>query len=263
MVLKSVYIIPHGDEIISIPNEKSKIMNERIKEIARNDDSGTVVIISPHSIRLSKMIGVVNTEYLRGRLKIMDKTLMQLFMSDRSLNSNIINGAEETEEIIYMTDSGKNSVFPLDFGSMIPLYFFGKRKISLIGQSRLKNRKMLIEFGRKLYRITESYQGTVSIIISADQAHTHSKYGPYGFSEYAKYYDQLVIKSIRKNDFSDIIDLDEKVIEEAKPDSYWNLLTFYGIINEANMAPNFIYYYIEKYFGMLLATSRWKNKKNL
>ncbi|MEM3334644.1 MAG: hypothetical protein QXY47_01230, partial [Thermoplasmata archaeon] len=178
MVLKSVYIIPHGDEIISLPNEKSKIMNERIKEIARNDDSGTVVIISPHSIRLSKMIGVVNTEYLRGRLKIMDKTLMQLFMSDRSLNSNIINGAEETEEIIYMTDSGKNSVFPLDFGSMIPLYFFGKRKISLIGQSRLKNRKMLIEFGRKLYRITESYQGTVSIIISADQAHTHSKYGP-------------------------------------------------------------------------------------
>ncbi|MEM1654243.1 MAG: hypothetical protein QXD07_04090, partial [Thermoplasmata archaeon] len=114
MVLKSVYIIPHGDEIISIPNEKSKIMNERIKEIARNDDSGTVVIISPHSIRLSKMIGVVNTEYLRGRLKIMDKTLMQLFMSDRILNSNIINGAEETEEIIYMTDSGKNSVFPLD-----------------------------------------------------------------------------------------------------------------------------------------------------
>ncbi len=263
MVFKNVYIIPHGDEIISMPNEESRVMNSKVKELARNDDSETLVIISPHSIRLSKMIGVVNTEYLRGRLKISNKVIVQVFKSNRDLNSNILNESIQTEELIYQTDSGRLSVFPLDFGSMIPLHFFGKRKISLLGQSRLKERKILIEFGRKLYRAVENYEGTVSIILSADQAHTHSKEGPYGFSEYARYYDDLVIRSIKENKFDELVNLDDHVVEDAKTDSYWNMLTFYGIIDEANIIPKFIYYYVEKYFGMMLSFSSREYKKTL
>jgi len=261
MVLKNVYIIPHGDEIITQPNPESAHMNRKIKEIARDDTSDTIVIISPHSIRLSKMIGVVNTEYLRGRLRLTGKNIFQVFKTDRELNSLILKNIDETEEVLYITGEGKSSVFPLDFGSIIPLHFFGKRKISLIGQSRLRERDRLIDFGRKLFRTTMEYGGNVSIILSADQAHTHSISGPYGYSSYSKYYDDLVVKSIKENNFSKLVDLDEHIIEEAKPDSYWNILTFYGIIDEGKLKPEFKYYYVERYFGMMLASSRVQDKQ--
>lgn len=256
MVLENVYIIPHGDEIVTLPNPESAHMNKKIKEIAREDRSNTLVIISPHSIRLSKMIGVVNTEYLRGRLRLHNKYIFQIFKSNRELNSIILKNIDLTEEVLYITSEGKSSVFPLDFGSIIPLYFFGKRNISLIGQSRLSEREKLIEFGKKLYHITMGYEGSVSIILSADQAHTHSSSGPYGYSKYSKYYDNAVIKSIKENNFEELINIEEKIIEEAKPDSYWNMLTFYGIISEAKSIPEFVYYYVEKYFGMLFAFSK-------
>lgn len=263
MVLKSVYIVPHGEEIITMNSSESARMNMEIKNVAREDNSNTLLVISPHSIRLSKMIGLVNTEYLRGRLRLGNKNIFQLFRSDRQLNKIILNTIEWTEEVIFITSEGKSSVFPLDFGSMIPLYFFGKRRISLIGQSRLKDRDKMVEFGRELYRVTMEYGPEVSIILSADQAHTHSASGPYGYSEYARYYDELVVRSVKDNNFENLLSVDDDVIEKAKTDSYWNMLTFFGIIDEGKLEPKYIYYYIEKYFGMMFAYGISKYEKTL
>ena len=92
-------------------------------------------------------------------------------------------------------------------------------------------------------------------MFSADQAHTHSKVGPYGFNLKAKKYDNIVINAIKKNRFNELIELDEDYIKEAKPDSYWNLLMFYGFTRRGNLVPKFHYYYLQEYFGMLLATA--------
>ncbi len=56
-MLNYVYIIPHGDEIIDMPNKESIKMNNTIKDVTENDYS-IKIIISPHGLRLSDKIGI-------------------------------------------------------------------------------------------------------------------------------------------------------------------------------------------------------------
>ena len=253
MVLNRVYVIPHGDEIIDMPNENARKMNEIIKEVTKDDKTQNGLIISPHSVRLSKGIAVINTEYLKGYYKLETKILRATYKSFRELNSEIIKNCPETVELNFITNSGKLSVFPLDFGSLIPLKFFHFKNLSLIGQPRFWDNGLLMKFGSYLYDIIERSNQYISVIFSADQAHTHHPKGPYGYSEKAKLYDNLVIEAIKNNNFQKLIDLDKETVEDAKPDSYWNLIILSGFMHKATRSLKFEYYYVEKYFGMLFA----------
>lgn len=258
MVLHRTYIIPHGDELISQPNNKSRQMNRRVSQITRGDSSETVVIISPHSLRISCGLPLINTEHLSGRYRIGDRTIRRTYNCDRSLGRSIIDSSKIVVETTFITGEGDLSVFPIDFGALIPLTFFKRKKIVLIGQWREPNKSSLIDFGKELYKIVSNEKKLISVVFSADQAHAHSKEGPYGYDCRAKEYDDLVIKTLRYNNFEPLIDLDDDFISGAKPDSYWNLLNFHGFIKEGNLIPIFKYYYLQKYFGMLLATAEKK-----
>jgi|YelNatPaOPRAMG01_1025707.scaffolds.fasta_scaffold05487_12 aromatic ring-opening dioxygenase LigB subunit len=255
MVLSNVYVIPHGDEILSMPNSESATMNKKIKEVTRNDNSDTIVIISPHSLRMEAGASLINTVHLSGYYKIGNMVIRKNYETDRELNAELLKSSHSLIETTFVTTEGKLSRFPLDFGSLIPLSFFGKRKVSLIGQWRTDAKEKLIDLGERIYDVVSQTDRKVSVIFSADQAHAHSRKGPYGYDERAKKYDEIVIKSLRKNDFNELIQLDSEFIQGAKPDSYWNLLSFFGFIREGNMVPRFHYYYVQIYFGMLLATA--------
>ncbi len=253
MVLNRVYVIPHGDEILDKPNEESKIMFNTIKTYTENDDSPYGVIISPHSVRLSKGIAIINTEYLRGTYKLKNGIIRGKYKTFRELNEIILNNCPDAVELNFITNKGPLSVFPLDFGSLIPLKFFKFKKITLIGQPRIDEKEVLKDFGKCLFKAVEEFPDRISVIFSADQAHTHSSTGPYGYSEYARYYDQLVIDSIKGNDFHKLQNLEKSIIESAKPDSYWNMLILASFLDISGRRLNFRYYYVEKYFGMLFA----------
>lgn len=254
MSLFRTYIIPHGDEILSLPNKESEEMNQKIKEVTKDDQSETIVIISPHSLRISTGIPVINTVYLAGYYRIGKRVIRRNYESDKDFNYRLIKSAELLVETNFITTEGKLSKFPLDFGAIIPLTFFGKKKVSLIGQWRSNDKEKLISFGKNLYDSVWHDERTISVVFSADQAHSHSKKGPYGYDERAEIYDDMVIKALKTNNFEDLINLDESFISGAKPDSYWNLLTFYGFISKGNLTSTFHYYYLQDYFGMLLAT---------
>ncbi len=253
MTLERAYIIPHGDEILSLPNEESRKMNEVIKKYTRDDSADSIVIISPHSLRLNKCIPVINTKYLSGYYKIDGLRIRKKYDNNRDLNRIILSKCKNTDEVNFVTSEGKLSSFPVDFGSLIPLQFFRPKRISIIGQWRTNEREKLIDFGKSLFHSLDESGDRVTVIFSADQAHTHNPAGPYGYSPDAKKYDDLVIKALESSDFEQIINIDEKIIENAKPDSYWNLLSFYGFITEASLKPIFRYYYVQEYFGMLFA----------
>jgi aromatic ring-opening dioxygenase LigB subunit len=253
MVLERAYIIPHGDEILSLPNKESKEMNEMIRKFTNDDSADSILIISPHSLRLNKCIPVINTKYLSGYYKIEKSIIRKKYESDRELNGIILSKCNDTDEVNFITSDGKLSSFPVDFGSLIPLYFFKVNRVSILGQWRSGNREALINFGKCLFHSIRDSDEKITVIFSADQAHTHNSKGPYGYSPDAKKYDELVIKTLRSNDFDELIGIDEKVIENAKPDSYWNMLSFYGFIREASLKPAFRYYYVQEYFGMIFA----------
>ncbi len=255
MTLVGTYLIPHGDEILSLPNKESRLMNEAIIKATRGDSADSVLIISPHSLRIPSGLPVINTQYLSGRYRIGKITLKGEYVTDRELNSLLIKSSKYFVETNFVTAEGELSTFPVDFGALIPLTFFCTKKVSMLGQWRTTKRNQLIELGRRLFDIVSGLDEKVSVVFSADQAHTHSKTGPYGFNTEAKRYDKTVIKAIRTNRFDDIAHLSEDHIASAKPDSYWNLLMFHGFADQGNLVPKFHYYYLQEYFGMILATA--------
>ena len=204
MTLEHVYVIPHGDEIIDRPNQESRELYNLISRIGADDKSETLVILSPHGLRLGSSIGVLNTEYLKADLTLKTCRIRRLYRNDRVLAASIIESDNIAQEVAFITSSGPKSVFPLDFGSIIPLYFFNKKELVAIGQPRIWNSTALVDFGTGLARAAQNSERRVSIIVSADQAHTHSPVGPYGFAEESAKYEEMIEKCIRKSDLSEL-----------------------------------------------------------
>lgn len=255
MVLNRIYILPHGDEIIDLPDEGSRVMAETIKNTTMGDDSDVLVIASPHGVKLSRNIAVVNTERFHGVFDLKTRKLERSFINERILSESIIAEAEDSEEVSFVTSHGDKSLFPLDFGTLIPLEFFTDRPLVYLGQSRITDRARLRRFGRDLYGCLEKYNGKVSLIISADQAHTHSDKGPYGYSAEAATYEEIVIKAIKNNEFSGLLSVSEEMISKARPDSFWNLIVLSSILEESGKKLVLDYHYVEEYFGMICAHS--------
>ncbi|WP_393970816.1 hypothetical protein OXIME_001051 [Oxyplasma meridianum] len=256
MVLNRVYMTPHGDEIIDLPNQESRVLSEKLRDLAENDTSDVLVVLSPHGVNLSKNIAVVNTENFQANTPLKDKYLYFNAKNERVLTENLIKSAPDiTEELKFVTYSGDLSTFPLDFGSSIPLYFFRQRNIVLVGQSRIGDRDKLVNFGRTLCRVAGEYEKKVSIIISADQAHTHSEKGPYGYSPNAEKYEEVVKHCFQTGSFDDLYRIDQMIVDTGKPDSFWNLMVMHGILQESGKKMHLDYAYVEVYFGMMLAHS--------
>lgn len=255
MVLSGLYVIPHGDELVDNPSGGSRDSRREIERIAESDRSDTIAIISPHGLRLRNSVSVINTERIRANFRTATKYLRRSYLTDRSLASKIVDSSGGlAEEIQFITTSGKLSSFPVDFGTVIPLWFFGRRDIVSMGQTRTTSRKRLLEFGRLLFRAIESHGKKVSLIISADQAHTHSVDGPYGYSRNAVTYDGIVRESIDSGDFRKLLELSDSFIEEAKPDSFWNMVILSSVMEASGVTLKVRHYYVERYFGMLVAS---------
>ncbi len=254
MVLERLYVIPHGDEIIDMPDQESIEMHDKIKEIAKGDNSDSIIILTPHGISLSSGIPIINTENLHGEYSTKTARLISDHKTDKEIVRNI--AAEFGKEMVtvnFATSSGPLSVFPEDFGTIIPLTFFGRQKISIISQPRISDNAKLMHLGRSIWNTVDSMDIKISVIFSADQAHTHSKSGPYGYSEYAKLYENKIKGYLERGSLDGIENMEQGIIVEAKPDSYWNMVILNGFLKNSGMQISFDYYYVENYFGMMLA----------
>ena len=253
VTLEHVYMMPHGDEILERSSQGGREIFRMSTSMGRNDKSDTIVIISPHGLRLSGSIAVINTEYLHADLLLKTLRIRRKYRTDRGMAGAILKADDLTQEAIFVTSSGPKSAFPLDFGSVIPLYFFGKKEVVAIGQPRIWNHGRLISFGRNLARVAMESRRKVSILISADQAHTHSASGPYGYSADSEKYENMVEQCITASDLSPLVTIKREIVENAKPDSYWNMIILKGIMDETGLKPVLDYHYVEDYFGMMLA----------
>ena len=253
MSLNRVYIIPHGDEILDLPNRESMEMHDAIEKVTAGDDSGTVVIISPHGLKLGNHVSVLSTEFFSGYYRLKTMTIRKKYLNNRILASAIVKSSDLAEEASFVTSSGPLSRFPLDFGTLIPLQFFRQKKIVVMGQPRIWELEKLTEFGKKLVRVCMNQEEKISIIISADQAHCHSPDGPYGFAEESVAYEKIIEECTMKSDFGMLYSIKKEFVNKAKPDSYWNMLIFDGIMKESEMRSLMDFHYVQYYFGMMLA----------
>ncbi len=274
MPLVYACIAPHGGEIIpglARSNAEDQLFRKTRKgmlEIARELKKmrpDTIVIASPHNLRLYRKIGVVFSENSSGSLKSESRRGLQIHLSakcDTKLAREIYSRAVDRRLPVvganYGSFDGPSSDMPMDWGSLVPLWFLlgrhAKFKIIIITPSREIPIEQNYAFGAVISQIAnEKSDRRVAFVASADQSHTHIRSGPYGFHVAAKKYDEIVIEALETNRLKTLLRLNPSFIEDAKPDSLWQLAMLAGCLSRTRMRSRLISYDVPTYYGMICA----------
>ena len=272
MTLVYACIAPHGGEVI--PELASESMLHRFKEtreamqvLAKNlseTHPQTIVIASPHNLRLVSRIAVVVSENSSGILKgFANRSVFLRARCDNDFGKIVLRESEKARLPVvganYGTAAGSSSEMQMDWGTLVPLWFVLKEKrlksrILIVAPSREIPLRMNFDFGRLLARLMNGdRKRKFAFIASADQAHTHSRSGPFGFSPAAAKYDDFVLNAIRDNNLKRVLRLTPRFVEEAKPDSLWQMVMLAGINEVVPLRSQLLSYQVPSYYGMACA----------
>ncbi len=272
MPLEYACILPHGSDVIpQLAVRKTEHVFEKTREsvrtIAREIRKvrpDTIVIASPHNLRLQSNIAIVTTENSTGKLKGPRKSVSLKLRCDREFAQDLLK--ESTRRGLpvvganYGTAEGPASDMPMDWGTLVPMWFVAKEervkaKTVIVTPSREIPLSQNIAFGTAVARIAERRQNRrIVFIASADQAHAHKRSGPYGYHRAAARYDKFVSQAIWKNRIDSISRLGKRVVEDAKPDSLWQMAILAGLTRIVKMRASLLSYEVPSYYGMICAS---------
>lgn len=270
MPLVYACIAPHGGEIVpALAGDKLELFGPTrrgMKKLAAQMDEArpdTIVVASPHNLRLWKRIGVVLSENSSGKVAEGRRSVSLKARCDVDLALRVLDASERAGLPVvganYGTSEGPLSDLAMDWGTLIPSWFFlRRRKLVVVTPSREIPLRENFEFGRVVARVAEKTRKRVAFVASSDQAHAHKKDGPYGFSRQASVYDGLVVDAVRGGRLKSIMGFPRSLIDAAKPDSLWQMTMLAGALQEVQMVGELFSYQVPTYFGMLCAGYRRK-----
>lgn len=266
-------IAPHGGELVpalagkklaplySSTRKGMRTIATRMKE-ARPD---TVVVASPHNLRLQRHIGVVTSEYSSGKVSEGRREIRLRVKCDVELSKRLAEVAEGMGLPVAAANfgalEGPMSNMEMDWGTLIPLWFIIKGSglkctVVIVTPSRGIPLRQNFDFGRALARVAEGEKRRVAFVASADQAHAHKKDGPYGFDPRAEQYDSLVVEAIESQRLDSMMEIEADIVDGAKPDSLWQMAMLAGALSVVPMKGELLSYQVPTYYGMLCASYR-------
>ena len=220
------------------------------------------MVATPHNLRLLGKIGVVIAENSSGRLLDSRREVSLKARCDVKFARKLLRRASSAALPVvganYGTAEGPSSEMPMDWGTLVPLWFFLKEnrlksEIVIVTPSREIPLARNFEFGKVLGDLAEMDEKRIVFVASADQAHAHRKDGPYGFSPMAPVYDRLVVEAVRRNQLKSILDFSPRLVREAKPDGLWQMAMLAGVLERVETKSMFYSYQLPTYYGMLCA----------
>jgi len=127
-------IAPHGGEVIpALSGKKSALYSPTTKGMRtlavqmRGARPDTIVIASPHNLRLQKHIGVVISEYSSGKLTAGRRQVKLRARCDVELAKKIVAAAEGLALPVVAANfgalEGQMSDLAMDWGTLVPLWF--------------------------------------------------------------------------------------------------------------------------------------------
>ena len=273
MTLSYACIAPHGSDVIpELANKRTLRSFEETRKgilaVAREVKRArpdTIIIASPHNLRVHQHIAIVTAENSSGTLRgwnAPEKRASLKVKCNPSLAKELLAaGTRRRLPVVgvnYGTFEGSNSDMAMDWGTFVPLWFFMhenriRPKIVIVTPSREIPLDQNIAFGRTIADVVEKKRERVVFVASADQAHAHKKNGPYGFSKAAAAYDKFMVNAIERDDIDSIKELGRKFVEAAKPDSLWQMAMLAGVSERIPLVPHLYSYQVPTYFGMICA----------
>lgn len=262
-------IAPHGAEVI--PELAGSMFDafaetrrgmEELARLMKQAEPETVILATPHGLRLEATIGVVTSEFTEGSLEADGRNVKLRCICDRVLAKEILEHAHRTElpavGANYGTSEGPASCMPMDWGTLIPLWFLAGQhsnmyKVVVVTPSREVSLQTLTRFGQTIAEAAVTSQKRIAFVASADQGHAYKQDGPYGFHPASKEFDEIVKRAVLSNNLMPLFDLPTRFIENAKPDSLWQMAILQGILDRVALNACLLSYEAPTYFGMLCA----------
>jgi aromatic ring-opening dioxygenase LigB subunit len=261
-------IAPHGDLAIpeACPPGQASLAGATqrgMAELARRFEAAApdvVVLVTPHGIHVEGHFAVVVSGRVAGALDDARSVALALDV-DRELALHVletlrVSGIPATA-VSFGGNMPEGAVMPLDWGSLIPLWYLGGRReppvrVVIVAPARDRSVDEHVAAGAAIAGVAAGSGRRVAFVASADQAHTHASDGPYGFDPAARPHDELVVSLLRQGRFAAIRDLDPAMVADAKPDAWWQELMLLGAIGEA-WTSEVLSYEAPTYYGMLCA----------
>jgi len=273
MTLSYACIAPHGSDVIpELANKRTlrsfEVTRKGILAVAREVKRArpdTIIIASPHNLRVHQHIAIVTAENSSGTLRGWNapekRASLKIKCSPALAKELLAAGTRRRLPVVgvnYGTFEGSNSDMAMDWGTFVPLWFFMhenriRPKVVIVTPSREIPLDQNIAFGRTIADVVEKKRERVVFVASADQAHAHKKNGPYGFSKAAAAYDKFMVNAIERDDIDSIKRLSSKFVEAAKPDSLWQMAILAGVSERIPLTPRLYSYQVPTYFGMICA----------
>ena len=283
MPLVAAAIMPHGFALIpELSDDAEGAMETRdaMKEVGRRfADAGVqaVVLAGPHGTRVEGAMCVMDVGRAAGTLSRGNRSVEMNVPCDRGLIEAILAGAKSAGIRANAAGFGGNrsdqSVAPLDWGAVTPLWFVGHDAnrtgsgnvlapipeqdegppVVLITPSRSLSRQTMVDFGHMLGRIFAEDRRKIGFIASCDWAHTHREDGPYGAHPKAAEVDAKVVQAVRDHDLHSLASLSDQDVADAAIDGLWQTLMLAGIQDVTPCDALFLSYQVPTYFGMIVS----------
>jgi aromatic ring-opening dioxygenase LigB subunit len=266
-------IAPHGGEVIAeLAGEmapRTAATRDAMEELSRRmmtAQPDTVVVITPHGVRVAGAVCVMTTERAFGILEGEGgEGRVEVDMAvDTQLAHSIAQRAVQAYDVpvataIYGASGGDGCYTPLDWGAVVPLWFLGARwpnqpATVTMTPSRALTLRQLYDLGTALAEAAAESGRRVALVASADWGHAHSAEGPYGFDPAAAEFDQMVQDTIRAGDLDSFLNTDLDFADRAKVDGLWQIVTLAGALRHTPMHGELLSYQAPTYFGMLVAS---------
>jgi aromatic ring-opening dioxygenase LigB subunit len=283
MPLVFAAIAPHGFPIIPELSDDAqgglatRAAMEELGRRAKTAGVDALAIAGPHGVRVDGAICLYDTARAAGRLAWKSREVELNVPLDGPLTDAIAAAARARDIPIAMAGYAGNrrdqSVMPLDWGILTPLWFLGHDRnmpgygdvladppaedvgppAAIITPSRSLPRLALVELGRAVAEAAEADARRIGFVASCDWGHRHREDGPYGFHPAAATVDAEVVAAVAANDLLRLIDLDEERARDAAIDGLWQALILAGALEVAPMDVELLSYEAPTYYGMLVA----------
>jgi aromatic ring-opening dioxygenase LigB subunit len=262
-------IAPHGAMVIpeacsagelSLASRTRSAMAELALRFEQAQPQSTVVL-TPHGVHVSKAMAVVTAASLDGQLEDSPNPVRLRCPVDRVLGERILNALEDRGVPAVGVSFGGNdpaeSVMPMDWGSLVPLWFMGGRQdppppVVAVSPARDLSCEAHLEAGRAISDVIVASSRRVAIIASADHGHAHSSDGPYGFDAAAAAFDRRVVEILEAGELAPVTRIPASLVASARADSWWQMVMLDGALGTKWRA-RLLSYEAPTYFGMLCA----------
>jgi len=259
-------VAPHGfsiiEEIAGTEKDLFKPTREAMTEMGKRlmeDKPDTIVVLTPHGLRLKGYNGIYTSNNCRGSLSQFEETVSLEYKCDLELSNEILEAVSQTTIPVvgcnYGALSGDLSNIEMDWGTLIPLWFCKsdyQPEIVVIAPTREIPKEQLIEFGKTIGNVLNRSNKKIAVIASADQGHCHDENGPYGYHEASRILDDKIMEIVKVDDLKKLLYIEESLIDKGKPDSIWQMLILFGIIGKSKKGL-LLSYEVPTYFGMAVA----------